>query len=89
MAVCHSVIFIQEITVRTKLIWYQKDNDQIDAIEMLWIKLKYGVKDRNQIRSLPTQKEETQPRPDLPALDPARVCRFQVNESLGQFYQVE
>ena len=43
------VISIQEITVMTKLTWHWKVRDQIDTIERLGTKLKYGVKDRNQI----------------------------------------
>ena len=38
-----SSILIQKITVRTKLIGYWKVKDQIDTIERLGIKLKYGV----------------------------------------------
>jgi len=39
--------------VRTKLTQYRKVRDQIDTIERLRTKLKYGVKDRDQICSLP------------------------------------
>ena len=41
------VIFIQKITVETKLTQYRKVRDHIDTIERLETKLKYGVKDRN------------------------------------------
>ena len=47
------VIYIQEINVATKLRQYWKVRDQIDTIERLEIKLKCGVKDRDQICSLP------------------------------------
>ena len=45
-------ISIQEITVMTKLTWHWKVRDQIDTIERLRTKLKYSVKNRNQIHSL-------------------------------------
>ena len=48
-----SAIFIQEITVKTKLTWYWKVKDQIDIIERLWTKLKYDINDRNQLSNLP------------------------------------
>ena len=38
-----SSIFIQDIIVGTKLTWDWKVRDQIDTIEKLGIKLKYGV----------------------------------------------
>ena len=47
-----SSIFIQKITTDTKLKRHQKVRDQIDIIERLKTKLKYGVKDKNQIRNL-------------------------------------
>jgi len=40
-------IYIQKITIETKLIQYQKVRDHIDTIERLETKLKYGIKDRN------------------------------------------
>ena len=36
----------------TKLIWHWKVRDQINTIEKLGTKLKYGIKDRVQICSL-------------------------------------
>ena len=48
-----STIFIQEITVGTKLTQYQKVRDQIDTTERIETKLKYSVKDKDQICSLP------------------------------------
>ena len=48
-----SVISIQKITVKTKLTQHKKIRDQIDTIEILKTKSKYGVKDRDQICSLP------------------------------------
>ena len=48
-----SLIFIQDIKVGTKLTWDWKVRDQIDTIEMLRTKLKYGIKDKDQIYSLP------------------------------------
>ena len=48
-----SSIFIQDIIVGTKLTWDWKVRDQIDTIEKLGTKLKYGVNDRDQIYSLP------------------------------------
>ena len=39
--------------IETKLIQHWKINKQIDTIEMLWTKLKYSVKDRDQICSFP------------------------------------
>ena len=48
-----SSIFIQDITVETNLTWDWKVRDQIDTIEKLETKLKYGVKDIDQICSLP------------------------------------
>ena len=38
-----SLIFIQKIMVMTKLTRYRKVKNQIDTIEKLEIKLKYGV----------------------------------------------
>ena len=54
-----SAIFIQKVTVRTKLTQYRKVRDQINTIEMLETKLKYGVKHRDQICSLPLNKSTT------------------------------
>ena len=48
-----SSIFIQDITIGTKLTWHWKVRDQIDTIERLKTKLKYIVKNKNQIYSLP------------------------------------
>ena len=48
-----STIFIQNITVKTKLTRHLNGMDQIVTIKMLGTKLKYNVKDRNQICSLP------------------------------------
>ena len=39
--------------IKTKLTQQCKVRDQIDTIEMLRIKLKYGVKNKDQIHSLP------------------------------------
>ena len=36
----------------TKLTSIEKVRDQIDTIEKLWTKLKYGVKDRDQLCNL-------------------------------------
>ena len=47
-----SIIFIQEITAETKLIQYWKVGNQNDTIKKLGTKLKYDIKDRDQIRSL-------------------------------------
>ena len=47
-----SGIFIQNITIETKLIRHWKVRDQIDTIKSLETKLKYGVKDKDQICSL-------------------------------------
>ena len=44
-----SLIFIQNITVGTKLIQDWKVMDQIDTIKRLETKLKYSVNDRYQI----------------------------------------
>ena len=44
-----SLIFIQNITVGTKLIQDWKVRDQIVTIKRLETKLKYSVNDRNQI----------------------------------------
>ena len=41
----------------TKLTLHWKDMNQIDTIEMLGTKLIYGVKDKNQIHSLPKKKK--------------------------------
>ena len=46
-------IFIQEIAIRTKLIWHWKVMDQIDTIERIKTILKYDVKYKDQIYSLP------------------------------------
>ena len=54
-----SVISIQKITVKTKLTQHKKVRDQINTIERLETKLKYGVKDRDQIFSLPLNKSTT------------------------------
>ena len=54
-----SSIFIQDITVKTKLTQNWKVRDQIDTIERLETKLKYGVKDRDQICSLSLNKSTT------------------------------
>ena len=43
---------IQEITTRTKLTRHSKVRDQIDTIERLETKLKYNVKDGDQICNL-------------------------------------
>ena len=47
-----SSIFIQKITVMTKLTRYRNVRDQINKIEKLRIKLKYDVYDTYQIRSI-------------------------------------
>ena len=47
-----SSIFIQKITIRTKLTRYWKVRDQIDTIQRLRTKLKYALKNRDQICSL-------------------------------------
>ena len=39
--------------IETKLTWHWMVNNQIDTIEKLKIKLKYGVNDMDQICSLP------------------------------------
>ena len=54
-----SVIFIQEITIWTKLTRYWKVKDQIDTIKMLGKKLKYGVKNIVQMCSLDKRKKKT------------------------------
>ena len=46
-------ISIQEITAWTKLTQHWKFRDQINTIERFMTKLKYIVKDKNQIPSLP------------------------------------
>ena len=51
-----SLIFIQDIIVGTKLTRDWKVKDQIDTIETFWTKLKYGVKDRDQMCSLLKKK---------------------------------
>ena len=48
-----STIFIQNITIKTKLTQHLNGMDQIVIIKRLWTKLKYGVKDKDQICSLP------------------------------------
>ena len=48
-----SSIFIQDIMTWTKLTRCQKVRDQINTIKRLKTKLKYGVKNRDQISSLP------------------------------------
>ena len=45
-------IFIYDVTTRAKLTRYWKVNGQIDIIERLWTKLKYGIKVMDQICSL-------------------------------------
>ena len=45
--------------MRTKLTQHRKVRDQINTIERLETKLKYGVKDRDQICSLPLNKSTT------------------------------
>ena len=47
-----STISIQEIMEENKLTKHWKVRAQIYTIERLWTKLKYGVKDKDQIRSL-------------------------------------
>ena len=42
----------------TKLTSIEKVRDQIDTIEKLWTKLKYGLKDMDQICSLPKKERE-------------------------------
>ena len=49
-----SSIFIQDITVKTKLTQNWKVRDQIDTIERLETKLKYGVKNRDQLAIYPS-----------------------------------
>ena len=44
---------IHEITAGTKLTRHKKVKDQIDASERLGTKLKYGVKDKDHLCSLP------------------------------------
>ena len=46
-------ISIQKITALTKLTRHWKVKNQIDTTERLGNKLKYGVRDRDQIRNLP------------------------------------
>ena len=48
-----SVFSINHFTVETILTQYQKVRDQINTIEMLMTKLKYGVKDKDQFYNLP------------------------------------
>ena len=48
---------IQEITIGTKLTWHWKIRDQTDTIKKLGTKLKYSLKDMDQICSLPTKKK--------------------------------
>ena len=48
-----STIFIQNITIKTKLTRHLNGMDQIVTIKRLETKLKYSVKDKNQIFSLP------------------------------------
>ena len=50
---CHVINSIQEIIVWTKLIQHWNNRDQIDTTERLEIKLKYNVKEMDQIHTLP------------------------------------
>ena len=47
------LIFIQDIMIETKLTRHWKVRDQIDTIERLRTKLKYDIKNKNEICSLP------------------------------------
>ena len=51
-----SIISIHYLTVGTILTQYQKLRDQIDTIERLGIKLKYDIKDKNQLCNLPLKE---------------------------------
>ena len=43
-----SKIFIKKIAVETKLTEHSNIRDQIDSIERLWTKLKYGIKNNDE-----------------------------------------
>ena len=53
-----SAICIQEIMIMIKLTQYWKVRNQINTIKKLEIKLKYDIKDRDQIHSLSKKKKK-------------------------------